>query len=171
MRKGPPVKITPVPKATDLGILPLISARDNVPAPSPYRMFCVVHQQALGQCHSRVMALIQGEDSLMPHLLIELIETHPNETCPAPCISPPRESPLASPACNPPAGSPSEMAQPDASRIIWVHALLDFLPRLSGGNSGGLTHDPHVRRLLQSYAGSSPPLPPVCISYGLSGPC
>ena len=123
-------------------------------------MSCVVYEQALGQCHSRVMALIQGEDSLMPHLLIELIETHPNETSPAPL----------------PAGSSSEMAQPDASRVTWVHALVDFLPRLYGDNSGGLTHDPHVRRLLQSYAGSSPPLTQVVrvhlfMLHGRSGPC
>ena len=108
----------------------------------------VVHDaiQALKQCHSRVMALIQGEDSLMPHLLVELIETCPHKF--------PR-----------PAGSSNELRQ-DALDVLWVNALIDFVPRLSAGKSGTLTHvDPHVKRLLQTYARKLPALSFVSIWY------
>lgn len=91
------------------------------------------------------MALIQGEDSLMPHLLVELIETSPHKF--------PR-----------PAGSSNEMLRQDALDVLWVNALIDFVPRLSAGRSGTLTHvDPHVKRLLQSYARKLHALSFVCI--------
>jgi hypothetical protein len=76
------------------------------------------------QAHCRVLAHVQGTDSLMPHLLIETIETSPS---PSPARSCDKESSHADPVGK--AGR--KRGEWVRAAGGWIDALVDFLPRVN----------------------------------------
>jgi len=107
----------------------------------------------------------------MPHLLVELVETYPFKSFPPP-------QPNGAGRTGGAAAPEAEPAREDmAARVgqaragqaaSWIHALIDFVPRLCAGNverrgsaaAGSPTYvDVHLRQLLQSHTRKLAPRP------------